>query len=42
MRAANGHVRFTPNSGHESGPPQTVMSALPLKMTFGIGSTWYQ
>ena len=25
------HVRFTPNSDRESGPPQTVMSALPPK-----------
>jgi hypothetical protein len=29
--SAKGHVRFTPNSDGESGFPQTVMSALPLK-----------
>jgi hypothetical protein len=29
--SAKGHVRFAPNSDHESGFPQTVMSALPLK-----------
>jgi len=28
---AQRHVRFTPNSGSESGLPQTVMSALPPK-----------
>src|SRR5262245_12211784 len=28
---APAHVRFTPNSDRESGPPQTVMSALPPK-----------
>src|SRR5262249_37045208 len=26
---AKAHVRFTPESDRESGPPQTVMSALP-------------
>jgi len=31
MCSAKRHVRFTPNSDHESGFPQTVMSALPLK-----------
>jgi hypothetical protein len=29
--SAKGHVRFAPNSDRESGFPQTVMSALPLK-----------
>ena len=29
--AATSHVRFTPNSNRESGPPQNAMSALPLK-----------
>jgi len=29
--SATGHVRFAPNSDRESGFPQTVMSALPLK-----------
>ena len=28
---ATSHVRFTPNSDRESGPPQKVMSALPPK-----------
>jgi len=31
MRAAERHVRFTPNSDRESGLSQTVMSALPPK-----------
>ena len=31
IRAAKSHVRFTPNSDRESGLPQKVMSALPLK-----------
>src|SRR5262245_7686577 len=31
MCGARGDVRFTPNSDRESGRPQTVMSALPLK-----------
>ena len=31
MCGAPTHVRFTPNSDRESGPPQTVMSALPPK-----------
>src|SRR5262245_12482156 len=31
MCGAKGHVRFAPNSDRESGHPQTVMSALPLK-----------
>jgi hypothetical protein len=29
--SAKGHVRFAPNSDRESGLPQKVMSALPLK-----------
>src|SRR5262245_1893445 len=29
--SAQRHVRFTPNSDRDSGLPQTVMSALPLK-----------
>jgi hypothetical protein len=29
--AATSHVRFTPNSDHKSGHPQTAMSALPPK-----------
>jgi hypothetical protein len=29
--SAKEHVRFSPNSDRESGFPQTVMSALPLK-----------
>ena len=28
---AKRHVRFTPNSDRESGPPRQAMSALPLK-----------
>jgi hypothetical protein len=31
MCGAKAHVRFTPNSDRESGFPQTIMSALPLK-----------
>src|SRR5262245_12692985 len=31
MCSAKWHVRFTPNSDRDSGLPQTVMSALPLK-----------
>jgi hypothetical protein len=31
MCAAIRHVRFTPNNDRESGFPQKVMSALPLK-----------
>ena len=31
MCSARTHVRFTPNTDRESGPPQTAMSALPLK-----------
>jgi hypothetical protein len=29
MCSAQAHVRFTPDSDRKSGPPQTVMSALP-------------
>src|SRR5215470_2879871 len=31
IRAAKGHVRFTPESDHKSRHPQTVMSALPSR-----------
>ena len=31
MCSAPTYVRFTPNSDRKSGPPQKVMSALPLK-----------
>jgi hypothetical protein len=31
MCGATNHARFTPNSGHESGFPRKIMSALPPK-----------
>src|SRR5262249_15698447 len=39
MCSAQAHVRFTPNSDRESGHPQKVMSALPLKADMGSAAT---
>src|SRR5262249_2735523 len=39
MCGAQAHVRFTPNSDRESGHPQKVMSALPLKADMGSAAT---